>query len=142
MALIPWPRINDVTTTPDQPPRFKHSKIPDYPKSFAELQRSGYPDLQPLQTKRSQGDAFRIVLQEAKLMSGWEIEKSDESKNWIEAVAVTSLLRFKDDIVIEIREGRDGSEIHMRSRSRVGRSDFGANAKRIREFFSRLQRVL
>jgi len=48
---------------------------------------------------------------------------------------------LQDDIVVRIRaEGASGSRIDIRSKSRVGQSDFGANARRIRAFIERLRR--
>jgi uncharacterized protein (DUF1499 family) len=60
----------------------------------------------------------------------------------VQAVAVTRLLRFRDDVVVEVREDATGraSIVAMRSKSRLGTSDFGANAGRIREFFRDLRR--
>ena len=41
---------------------------------------------------------------------------------------------FVDDIVIRVRATESGSEVDLRSVSRVGRSDLGANAARIEAF--------
>ena len=81
---------------------------------------------------------FEKAEKEAQKM--WEVVAVDREGLRIEAVATTSLLRFKDDIVIEVRASIEGAEVHMRSKSRVGRSDFGANAKRIESFFSKLKK--
>ena len=52
-----------------------------------------------------------------------------------EAVASTRLLGFKDDVSIHVQaQAGDASLVHMRSRSRLGRGDFGTNARRIRVF--------
>ncbi len=60
-------------------------------------------------------------------------------KRKIEGVDTSWLFRFKDDFVIEVRpDGADGSLVHMRSKSRDGKGDVGANAKRIRAFFARV----
>jgi uncharacterized protein (DUF1499 family) len=53
-------------------------------------------------------------------------------------VATTRWFGFKDDVAIRISPAGAGSRVDMRSRSRVGRSDLGANARRIREFLARL----
>lgn len=143
MGLIPWPRINDITTTPENPPRFVQSGIADYPKKNAEKQRAGYPDLAPLISTQSANDVFKKILKEAEFMPNWEIRHTDSTSMRVEILAITPLLRFKDDVVIEVRSGANGTnEVHMRSRSRLGKSDLGANAKRIQEFFDRLKKVL
>ena len=53
-------------------------------------------------------------------------------------VAVTPLMRFRDDVVIRITPAPGGSRIDMRSVSRFGQSDIGVNAGRIREFLKDL----
>ena len=51
-------------------------------------------------------------------------------------------MRFKDDVVIRIRSHESGTCLDIRSASRVGSSDFGANARRIRTFLSELNNHL
>jgi uncharacterized protein (DUF1499 family) len=72
--------------------------------------------------------------------SGWEITHLDEKSGALEAVATTRWFGFKDDIVVRVAAAGGGSRIDVRSRSRVGRSDLGANARRIQDFLGRLKR--
>jgi uncharacterized protein (DUF1499 family) len=65
---------------------------------------------------------------------GWEIYHQDRNTGVIEAVDTTAIMAFKDDVVIRLRTNADGTLVDMRSVSRVGISDIGANAKRIRAF--------
>ncbi len=73
---------------------------------------------------------------------GWEMVESSKTDGRIEATATTTWFGFKDDVVIRIRPTEDGSELDIRSKSRVGRSDVGKNAERIREFMSELEAQL
>ena len=50
----------------------------------------------------------------------------------IEAVARTAIMGFRDDVAVRVRREDDGSRIDVRSASRYGRHDFGANASRIK----------
>ena len=68
---------------------------------------------------------------------GWQIVADDDATGMIEAIDTTLLLRFKDDVVIRVVGTAEGSRVDVRSRSRVGRSDLGKNAARIREFIRR-----
>jgi uncharacterized protein (DUF1499 family) len=69
---------------------------------------------------------------------GWRIVAAVPEEGRIEATATTPLLRFKDDVVIRVTSRGNGSRIDMRSKSRLGKSDLGANAKRIRAYFRAL----
>jgi uncharacterized protein (DUF1499 family) len=65
----------------------------------------------------------------------WRIVEGNPSERRIEAVATTRWFGFKDDIVIRISPAANGgSVLDIRSVSRVGLSDLGTNARRIRTF--------
>jgi hypothetical protein len=129
------PYINDITTDTENPPQFSPPKA--YEGHFAELQRIGYPGLQPLQLPAPPAQAFARALAAARAME-LEIVAADEKAGRIEAVATTRWFGFKDDVVVRIAPLGAGSRIDVRSKSRVGRSDLGANARRIQEFLTRL----
>jgi len=129
------PYINDITTDPERPPQFSPPKA--YESHFAELQRIGYPDLGPREVALPPSQAFARAAQIAR-DNGWEIVALDEGAGRIEAVATTRWFGFKDDVAIRVAPAGIGSRVDMRSRSRVGRSDLGANADRIRDFLARM----
>ena len=56
----------------------------------------------------------------------------------IEAVARTPIMGFRDDVVIRVTPMGQGTRIDVRSASRVGSHDFGANASRIRSLLEDL----
>lgn len=72
-------------------------------------------------------------------MHGWEIVATSAAEGRIEATATTPIMGFKDDVVIRVRDEAGKSIVDMRSVSRVGKSDLGANAKRIALFLSELR---
>lgn len=131
------PYINDISTDARTPPQF--SRPLEYPSHFAELQAIGYPGLRPLEVVATPAQAFVRARTLAGEQRGWEIVAADEKAGRIEAVATTTWFGFKDDIVIRVTPAAGGSRIDMRSRSRVGRSDLGANARRIEGFLARLR---
>jgi uncharacterized protein (DUF1499 family) len=64
----------------------------------------------------------------------------DAGAGRLEAVATTRWLRFKDDVVVRLRDRPDGgTRVDVRSKSRIGRSDLGTNARRIRAFLHALR---
>jgi uncharacterized protein (DUF1499 family) len=142
------PRINDITTDTATPPQFVAAgSIPAnqgrdmrYPgPSFAEQQRAGYPDLAPLSLAGSPDDVYKRVEAAARQMPTWQITRSDPAAHALEGVDTTRLFQFKDDFVIEVRPQDGGSVVQMRSKSRDGKGDIGANAARIKAFFAQLK---
>jgi uncharacterized protein (DUF1499 family) len=142
------PRINDITTDLADPPRFVHAGTLaenqgsdlSYPgEEFAAQQRQGYPDLAGLRLAMPPDQAFARVQLAARAVEGWHLTREDPAARALEGYDTSQLFRFKDDFVIEVREDDGAAVVHMRSKSRDGRGDVGANAKRIRGFFARLK---
>ena len=141
------PRINDITTDTQNPPEFvqaarleeNRERDMTYPgESFASQQRDGYPDLAPLRLSQSPEEAFAKAYEAAKQVDSWEITHADPGTRIIEGIDTTWLFRFADDFIIQIRPADEGggSIVQMRSKSRDGKSDMGANAARIKGFFA------
>jgi uncharacterized protein (DUF1499 family) len=142
------PRINDITTDVVNPPQFVTAGSLDgnqgrdmrYPgASFAQQQQAGYPHLGPLALSVPADEAFKRVLAAAAQMPTWEITRSDTGRHALEGVATSRVFRFQDDFVIEVRPHDGGSLVQMRSKSRDGKGDIGANAARIAAFFAKLR---
>ena len=119
------PPINDISTDLANP-------------AFAEQQRKAYPDIQPLELTEDPATAYSRALAAAEAM-GWEIVRKDPAAGRIEAVATTAWFGFKDDVLVRITPGARGSRVDVRSTSRVGRSDIGTNARRIRAYLQHLK---
>lgn len=127
--------INDVTTSFDPVPELKGGIA--YPERFRAIQSDLYPDLNAFISRLEPEALYGVALETARTQSNWEVLDCDPSLKRIHAVARTPLMRFADDVTIEVRDGGahgGGATLHMRSRSRLGRNDFGANAKRIRAY--------
>lgn len=150
-AWVPWngyrtvmslPFIHDISTDTVNPPQFVdvvplRSDAPnpvEYAgEDVAEQQIEAYPDLRTLVFPTPAAATFSRALDVARGM-GWEIVAAKPDEGRIEATATTLWFGFKDDIVIRIEPTASGSQLDIRSKSRVGRSDVGANAERIRAF--------
>lgn len=98
--------------------------------------KAAYPDIAPLQTDLSSDAAYQRALAVAQEM-GWEIVAADADRRRFEATARTAVFYFADDVVLVVTPQEDGSRVDMRSVSRVGGSDQGVNAARIRAFQQR-----
>lgn len=140
LAAACAPRINDVTTTPDDPPRFRRLADEGYPPGNAAAQRAAYPRLAPIPRAEPPAAAFAAAAAAARRMPRWEVVREDAAARALEAVATTRLARFKDDVVVEVRPAGGGSAVHVRSKSRLGKGDFGANAARIEAYAAELAR--
>ena len=140
------PPINDITTNPDDPPTFtragqleanRHRDL-GYPgESFASQQHTAYPDLEPIRLNAPQETVFRKA-EAAATALGWEITHRDAKLGVIEATDTSEIFKFVDDVVIRIRSASGRSVVDVRSKSRVGLGDLGANAARIRAFREKL----
>jgi len=74
---------------------------------------------------------------------GWEVVDANLDDGRVEATDTTRWFGFKDDVVIRLESGlADSTVLDMRSKSRVGRSDIGVNANRIRTFTAALNEKL
>ncbi len=139
--------IHDISTDTVSPPAFEvldetragASNTLEYGgPDLARAQASAYPDIAPLETDLPADAAYQRALAVAQDM-GWEIVASDAERRRIEATARTSVFYFADDVVLVVTPHEDGSRVDMRGVSRVGRSDQGVNAARIRDFQQRFR---
>jgi uncharacterized protein (DUF1499 family) len=157
IAYVPWhysrmrgtmPPIHDITTDWDNPPQFvailplreaaganpgvyEGAKISDQ-------QRNAYPDIAPLTLDATPPEAFTRALKTAEQL-GWTIVATDPAAGRIEATQRSRWFGFTDDIVIRIAAASSGSRVNIRSVSRVGRSDLGVNAARVRAYLAALR---
>jgi uncharacterized protein (DUF1499 family) len=156
VAYMPWqynrlrgivPPIHDITTDTDNPPAFvaalklRPADANTVKYEGAELagkQHAAYPDIAPVKMSAAPADAFKRALDTAKSMPGWTVVDEDLASGRIEANETSRWFRFTDDVVIRVAPDGAGSRIDVRSVSRVGRSDFGVNAGRIRAYTAAL----
>jgi uncharacterized protein (DUF1499 family) len=142
------PRINDFTTNPGNPPVFVALKIVgpnpsrdmSYPADYAAVQTECCADLAPLNVAADPATTFERARKAAESMEGWEVVDASAADGRVEAIATTPLFGFKDDVVIRVTPGPDGgSVVDIRSKSRDGQGDIGANAARIRAYLATVQ---
>jgi uncharacterized protein (DUF1499 family) len=155
------PFIHDITTDFDNPPAIIAAAgetranpaayagaepVRDSQKTVAEAQREAFPDIAPLTVGADLGAAAktaRRVIEEMKMEVLAEGPGAEAGSGWrIEAVATSFWYGFKDDFVVRLTRDDRGTRIDVRSKSRVGLSDLGANAKRVRDFLARMDAAL
>ncbi len=145
------PPIHDISTDTETPPvfvalrqvrsnapnGFEYGKSAAWPKSkLAEVTREAYPGVRPLISDLSVADAMDRTVTTLSAM-GLEIIDVDQAVGRVEATATTAWFGFKDDVVVRVAAEGDGSRVDLRSMSRVGQSDLGVNAMRIKAFIER-----
>ncbi len=147
------PVIHDISTDVVNPPQFQ----PDIlalraaahaanstvyaGASIATLQRKAYPDIRPMTFDLPPAKVFDAALRTTSAL-GWKLVSDDPRTGLIEASDTTFWFGFTDDVVIRVEPSGRGSRLDIRSESRVGESDLGKNAQRIRAFRAALDERL
>ncbi len=136
------PLIHDITTNTSNPPAFvaiaplradAPNPISYAGEEVAAKQREAYPDIQTIKIRESVDVVFPRAEAVAREL-GWTVHEANMADGRIEATDVTAWFGFSDDVVIRISAGNSVTLVDLRSKSRVGLSDIGANADRIRLF--------
>ena len=117
-AYVAWPPINVVET----------GRTPEY------------PDLDPRTYAVAPTSVYSATAEAITSMPRWQLVGSGSGKagTAIHAIRTTRVFRFKDDVTIRIEPVGKGTLVNLRSASRVGRIDFGQNARNIQELFAAL----
>ena len=148
------PRLSQATTDYRKPPVFMISSrareargpwTPPPPNPDDEaLQRAAWPRVAPIEVDLEPEQAYRMALRIAKDL-GWRVVDATgpnlrgEAEAHIDATDRTLFFGFVDDIAIRIRPQGAKTQIDLRSASRIGAHDFGANARRILKFAAAVQ---
>lgn len=142
------PAINDISTDLRDLPSFSRSRSaldargglvpPDSDMATREQQRRAYPETVPVVLELGPEETYALILQAAQQMKWRIVDRAPPSvrsgAGRVDAVDRTAIMRFSDDITIRIRPLANQTRVDIRSVSRVGKHDFGANAARIRAF--------
>lgn len=155
------PMIHDITTDTENPPQFvkivalrgENSNSLDYANAVApvargseetrpvrELQEGFYTDIKPLDLGAGTGPCFTLAAEVAG-DQGWEMVNVDPEALIVEATDTTFWFGFKDDVVIRVTGDAMSCRVDMRSVSRVGISDVGVNADRIKTYMAALEKA-
>lgn len=100
-----------------------------------------YPPIETLTTNAGR-DVVMKTAESLMRQRGWAIVTADAETGRLEATHTSRWFGFKDDVALRVRETANGTEVDMRSVSRVGLSDLGANARRVSAFLTDLEREL
>jgi uncharacterized protein (DUF1499 family) len=150
-STIQYPPINDITTDTKNSPSFvnaltlpaNRSRDMSYKPEMASAQQAApvYQNLAPLKLPGRPDEVYKRVEIIAGEFPGWRVTYRDPGRHVVEGVATSTLFQFQDDFVIQIQPAADSSDslVEMRSKSRDGKGDLGANYNRIESFFKALQ---
>jgi len=142
-----YPLINDITTDTDHPPVFvkaielqpQPGRDMTYNPQVAAIQKAApaYSALAPLKMAGPPAEVFAKAAILAGRIPTWLITRNDPQTHTLEGIATSGLFRFHDDFIIEVRPADGGgSLVEMRSKSRDGKGDLGANYHRIMSFLN------
>jgi uncharacterized protein (DUF1499 family) len=144
------PAIHDITTDINNPPayvaiarvRTSTQNPVTYDPEVSELQRRAYPDIRPLVLAHTTDAVFAASMQVLEEL-GWRIAEANAEQGRIEATVTSRWFGLRDDVVIRLTPGTAGTTVFdMRSKSRVGITDVGSNARHIRTFIGELNAAL
>jgi uncharacterized protein (DUF1499 family) len=150
------PVLSDISTDIGNPPYFSLSRAAyearkgfqpkGLPLDAREAQRAAYPDVEPIVVDLDTDEAFSLVLRTAKAV-GWKLVDQRppggrSGEGHADFLAKTAILGFDEDITVRLKPLPGQTRIDLRSASRYGRHDFGANAARILAFAEELQTQL
>jgi uncharacterized protein (DUF1499 family) len=151
---VTLPLMYDVQTSPDEPLDFKvlntmrpadANPIVEPDEAAIDRQDAGYPDIEPMALERSATEVFSLV-HEAVERLGWNIvvneAPGETGAGRIEATDRTLVMGFTDDVVVQVKGDDAQAIIDVRSVSRYGMTDLGANAARIRKLFAEVTAAL
>jgi len=143
------PPLADVTTDFAEPPSFQISfaarkargeySPPRYKPEDEAAQRAAYPDIAPVFVDLEAPQAYQMALRIAK-DAGWRVLDSTPPNlrgsgvAHIDAIDRSLFFGIPADIAIRVTPLANQTRIDLRSVVRVGKHDFGANARRIRKF--------
>lgn len=152
------PVIHDITTDTENAPVFVALKEArnaapnetdyvggDVALAQQQATNDGIANFTNLQTQNytQPGNVVFAAAEKIAASSGWAIAAAIPSEGRIEATATTRIYGYQDDVVIRIRPTMEGTtELDVRSASRVGGGDLGANAARISVFLSAMDAAL
>lgn len=150
------PLLADISTDTVDPPRFSLSKAAMAarggftPAGVAaparQEQHGAYGDVEPIVVDLDADEAFALVLKTA-AARGWRVIEQHapggrSGEGHVDFLDRTLVMGFYDDVTVRLRPLAGQTRIDVRSASRYGRHDFGANAKRIEQFAEELQAQL
>lgn len=152
------PFIHDITTDFADPPQIiaaadlPRKNPPEYlgnekeprGQTVSQAQQEAFPDIKTRNYGGSVAQVADAAEAAVKKIGLKIIQKGarEDAGYVIEATDTTFWYGFIDDVVVRIRDGADGVSVDVRSKSRVGGSDLGANAKRVRAFYAALDEQL
>lgn len=157
-AYVPWqfaqmgravPPVNDITTDTANPPPFEavmplrqaaNAQPVTYSPDFPAMQQRAFPDIVPAHLDKPVDQAFTVALDAVRKM-GWTIVATDGERGRIEATDRTFWYGFTDDIVVRVSAEGSGARVDVRSKARIGKGDFGTNARRVRAYLAAIKSV-
>ena len=93
----------------------------------------------PLDMPLPPAEALARVEAAVRGLPRWRVEAADAAAGTVAATRWTRLFRFTDDVTVRLEQVASGTRVHVRSRSRVGKSDFGQNRRNVLELFAALR---
>jgi hypothetical protein len=102
---------------------------------------SEYPELE-LPTLVGSARLILTRVERAIATLGWEVTLLDNNELEVNAEIQSAIFRFKDDISVKLIQVQNVVEIHIVSKSRIGKGDFGTNTRHILNLLNAIDRQI
>jgi uncharacterized protein (DUF1499 family) len=150
------PQLPDIATDLADPPNFSLSREalaarggatpPSVAIARRKAQLKAYPQIQPILLDLDPPEAFDAAVK-AVTATGWKIVEQSPTGGrsglgHIDAIATSFILGFPSDLTLRLRPLAGQTRIDIRSVSRFGPYDFGANPRNIANFEAALTAVV
>jgi len=105
-------------------------------------ENSPFAELRPRRYEAPPELLFDVARRAAQNLK-WEITVLDAAKKEIQAVVTTKVWGFKDDVTIQIQPAQpSGNWLWIRSASRVGKGDLGANTRHVLDLIQAVDAIV
>ena len=121
MSLKDWLTKNLYVTAPSDPDPFFH----------------------PRRYSKSKAEVAQALTETARSLPRWKVVEYRENQGRLHLTRSDLFLPFAQDVNAYVVQGSDGlTRLEMTSQSQGGKGDFGRNKRNLKEFLSRLDRLL
>jgi uncharacterized protein (DUF1499 family) len=108
------------------------------------VEGSPFPELRPRHYEVAPDELFATVERAIAKLGSWEVTERRPAERTLRVVVTSTIWRFRDDAVVrvEAEPAGPGAVLLIRSASRVGKGDLGANTRHVLNLYAELDGMI